>query len=701
MIDVIAAHRPPLVFVEAGASEKPLFKGFLVDLLPTLMQTAGIQEPYTIRAFNGGGGSLLSNGSWSGVMGQLTTGQADLALFPLTLTARRAKYIQHTTPFMDDGYAILVQVNQQDPDYSFLLPFSAQTWACFLSAMAAIVLILSILDLVTRRARLKAVERTYGVLKSQKTRRRDKVMHHAIETIMMTVGSGAAPTSRSWAVKVMFIAWAIFSVIMLAAYTANLTANLTVNQIGVTIKGLSDLAATSLPFGVPADSSVSVYFKNSSDRGAVAIHRKMVEYKSTEDGARAVRDKKIAAFICDYPVAQYFTQEPPCVLALGTETLGSGSLVMGLPPNSTLTDRLNTALLQLGEAGYLSGILCHPVYPCFAPLDASLPPPSPSIPEELRRKWFVEASQCADQPDSGTSKNGRLSMTQAWSVFMVLAVGAGVAIVIGLLEVLYYRKLYTGVHKLKSDVSMHGTLPALRKHLKSSKIRSHKFSAASGEKPLFTGFLIDLLPALLQTAGIEEPYAIRHFNGSGGSQLSNGSWSGVMGQLTTGQADLALFPLTLTARRAPYIQHTAAYMDEGYGMLVRVKEVDPGYSFLMPFSTKTWLCFLAAMLTVVLLLTMLDIITRNARLKAIERTQGIIYSQRTRQRDKVMHHAIETIMMSVGSGAAPTSRSWAVKVMFIAWAIFSVIMLAAYTANLTANLTVNQIEAADAPGQKE
>jgi hypothetical protein len=44
-------------------------------------------------------------------------------------------------------------------------------------------------------------------------------MGHAIETIMMAVNSGAAPTSRSLGVKFLFVAWAIFSVIMLAAYT--------------------------------------------------------------------------------------------------------------------------------------------------------------------------------------------------------------------------------------------------------------------------------------------------------------------------------------------------------------------------------------------------------------------------------------------------------------------------------------------------
>jgi len=42
-------------------------------------------------------------GSW----GQLTTGQADLALFPLTLTAERAKYIKYTSAFMEDNYGLL------------------------------------------------------------------------------------------------------------------------------------------------------------------------------------------------------------------------------------------------------------------------------------------------------------------------------------------------------------------------------------------------------------------------------------------------------------------------------------------------------------------------------------------------------------------------------------------------------------------
>lgn len=133
-------------------------------------------------------------------------------------------------------------------------------------------------------------------------------MGHAIETIMMAVGSGSTPTSRSCSVKVMFVAWAIFCVIMLSTYTASLTANLTVNQIGTSIKSLSDLASAPQPFGVPAESSVSAYFSSSSDQGATSLRPKMVEYADSGSAVEALRDGKISAFINDYPTVQFFTQ---------------------------------------------------------------------------------------------------------------------------------------------------------------------------------------------------------------------------------------------------------------------------------------------------------------------------------------------------------------------------------------------------------
>lgn len=59
-------------------------------------------------------------------MGQLTTRQADMALFPLTLTSQRSKAIDTTVPYLDSGYALLVKVYKMNGAYSFLLPFNVR-----------------------------------------------------------------------------------------------------------------------------------------------------------------------------------------------------------------------------------------------------------------------------------------------------------------------------------------------------------------------------------------------------------------------------------------------------------------------------------------------------------------------------------------------------------------------------------------------
>ena len=83
------------------------------------------QRPH--RRPQASGGMQLSNGSWSGVMGQLVGGDANMAMLPLTLTSSRSKYISSTSPFMDNGYAMLVKLEVYDNFYSFLLPFQVRT----------------------------------------------------------------------------------------------------------------------------------------------------------------------------------------------------------------------------------------------------------------------------------------------------------------------------------------------------------------------------------------------------------------------------------------------------------------------------------------------------------------------------------------------------------------------------------------------
>ena len=66
---VLAAHRPPLCFIDAAEhGSQPIFSGYLVDLLPTLLNQAGLQLAYELSVFTGSGGTLLQNGTWTGTV---------------------------------------------------------------------------------------------------------------------------------------------------------------------------------------------------------------------------------------------------------------------------------------------------------------------------------------------------------------------------------------------------------------------------------------------------------------------------------------------------------------------------------------------------------------------------------------------------------------------------------------------------------
>jgi hypothetical protein len=124
------------------------------------------------------------NGSWTGIMGELTARRANMSLFPLTLTATRAQDIAVTTPYMDEGYAMVIQTRELNSGYNFLLPFQGSAWAVIIAALLFTVAMLMLLDSRTRLARLRAIERVEGRQRAKHKHRRNKMMQHLLETIM-------------------------------------------------------------------------------------------------------------------------------------------------------------------------------------------------------------------------------------------------------------------------------------------------------------------------------------------------------------------------------------------------------------------------------------------------------------------------------------------------------------------------------------
>ena len=120
---------------EAAGGER--YEGFAVDLMKKISQIVGFN--YTIRLANGYG-SVMRNGKWSGMIGEILEGRADMAVADLTISSQREEVVDFSMPFLDLGISILyVAAPSKSVDmFSFLSPLSANVWLLMLAGGLAV-----------------------------------------------------------------------------------------------------------------------------------------------------------------------------------------------------------------------------------------------------------------------------------------------------------------------------------------------------------------------------------------------------------------------------------------------------------------------------------------------------------------------------------------------------------------------------------
>merc|ERR1712110_51569 len=82
------------------------YEGYLIDLIAALGQKLGANFDVHIAA-DGRYGAPTDSGAWTGMVGEVMTGKADLALADLTITSKREKVVDFTVPYMQTGITIL------------------------------------------------------------------------------------------------------------------------------------------------------------------------------------------------------------------------------------------------------------------------------------------------------------------------------------------------------------------------------------------------------------------------------------------------------------------------------------------------------------------------------------------------------------------------------------------------------------------
>eukprot|EP00095_Tigriopus_kingsejongensis_P005735 maker-scaffold28_size608977-snap-gene-0.8 protein:Tk05735 transcript:maker-scaffold28_size608977-snap-gene-0.8-mRNA-1 annotation:"glutamate ionotropic kainate 2" len=123
------------------------FEGYNVDLVDAISKILGFN--YSIRVVEDGkhGSYNKDTGTWNGMVGELLSQKADLAVADLTITYEREQGVDFTMPFMNLGVTILfTKPTAKDPNlFSFLSPLSLGVWIYMATAYLAVSLLLYLL----------------------------------------------------------------------------------------------------------------------------------------------------------------------------------------------------------------------------------------------------------------------------------------------------------------------------------------------------------------------------------------------------------------------------------------------------------------------------------------------------------------------------------------------------------------------------
>ncbi|GFQ66548.1 lig_chan-Glu_bd domain-containing protein [Trichonephila clavata] len=179
---------------------KPKLHGMEAELIKTIMAKIGVDYEI-VTPQDGQYGIQLSSGNWTGVMGMLYKGEADIGIANLGIFEDRFRAVDFSSSYISDGfYFSYVKSANREQLFSFLRMFDFSTWMCFLASF----LLASVVILI--------------ILKDQET----------ISSIMLYLfGSFVGQTLmfhrqiNEW--KVIFLSWMLFAFIMSSVYSGALS----------------------------------------------------------------------------------------------------------------------------------------------------------------------------------------------------------------------------------------------------------------------------------------------------------------------------------------------------------------------------------------------------------------------------------------------------------------------------------------------
>ncbi|GFO24576.1 glutamate receptor, ionotropic kainate 2 [Plakobranchus ocellatus] len=302
---VTVTGMPPFVYKyeSANGTGQPMYDGYCIQMLQSLAEEMDFD--YTIYDVETVG-SMDEDGNWDGAIKELLEGRADIAVGPISVMAERENVIDFTVPYYDlVGLTILMK--KPEFDYSlvkFLSVMDEEVWGCIIGAFVLFSGLISVFDKLSPFSNQNRKSEPWQGVNGAEPR--IFTLKESIWFCMMSLTpQGGGETPRALSGRLIAATWWLFGFIIIATYTANLAAFLTVSRLETPIESLDDLSKQFKVQYAPENGSVAMtYFQ----RMAQIEYRFYEIWKnmSLDESLGAVERAKLAVW--DYPVSDKYTK---------------------------------------------------------------------------------------------------------------------------------------------------------------------------------------------------------------------------------------------------------------------------------------------------------------------------------------------------------------------------------------------------------
>ncbi|XP_071033536.1 glutamate receptor 1 [Parasteatoda tepidariorum] len=362
------------------------YEGFCKDLMDSICESLHIECEIKLVEDDTHGRFDQMKGRWTGIVGEIIQGKADVAIADLIIRPERQRVVDFTDPFELVTFSLLMK----DPDTidsshsSFFLfsAFTPDTWICSLIAFAIFCALFHCITIYTGAP--DSIESASGIWG-----RKNSIVANVWFAIGSSLMQGTGIYPRSISSRILTGGWWIFTSIMTCLFIASVTFQLQLKGLSeesslslAQIKSLSmeSIIAESLEnswpqVGIVKPSGISQLIKKSSlplfkSFSDFLENNPSVFVSSADEGVQRVRQSNGGyVLLMNSAKSSYEVRQKPCNLIEIHDPYIYGGFGIATPLKSPLKNKINDVLASLTSSGFIG---------------------------DLHRKWWVESNQCRD-----------------------------------------------------------------------------------------------------------------------------------------------------------------------------------------------------------------------------------------------------------------------------------------------------------------